>query len=332
MAEDPESSSFLARAYKIAKLIAVASASLAGLVISVVALDVTKGHWWVDIKLPLYGVVLSGLAFFVLCVFVVIALSVVLKDALGALSFFRNKAKNLEAVVSKLQDLAYNDPITGIPNSNQLKEEIEKPHPGGRCLILLDLQNFGEINKRYNHWVGDEYLRRFAEMVTSSGRRNEFVFKSRPLRTAEENPEKELGPRGLVKAFRKNSGGDEFFILLEGTNVDALGYLNRLWKRANEFEAMSYEIMHARHQFGFYAGVVAIAYQESFDSVSRRVSECLGLALEEDAPRRVYWVETETPARLSDFHRRTIEESKMLFAKISGAARKAEKDGETLKR
>jgi uncharacterized membrane protein len=130
MAEDPESSSFLGRAYKIAKLIAVATASLAGLIVSLVALDINKGHWWVDIKIPLFGVVLAGLAFFVLCVFVIIALTVVLRDALNALSVYRNESKNLRATVSKLRELAYNDPITGIPNSNQLKDEIEKPTSG----------------------------------------------------------------------------------------------------------------------------------------------------------------------------------------------------------
>lgn len=315
MAEDPESSSFLGRAYKIAKLLAAASASLAGLVVTVVALDITKGHWWVDITIPLYAVVMGALAFFVLCVFIIIALTVVLRDALNALSFFRNEAKSLKAVVSKLQDLAYNDPITGIPNSYQLKDEIDKPQPASRCLILLDLQDFGQINKRFNHWIGDEYLRRFAEMVSNSGRRNEFLFKSRPFKSPEEKEEKELSARSAVRAFRKNSGGDEFFILLEGTVVDALGYLNRLWKRADEFEAMSFEIMGARHRFGFYAGIVSVAYNESFESVSKRVSECLGLALEEDAPRRVYWVETEMPARLNDFHKRIVEETKKLFSK-----------------
>jgi GGDEF domain-containing protein len=315
MSEDPESSTFLGRAYRIAKLIAVATGSVAALIVSVVALDVSKGHWWVDIKVPLYAVVLAGAAFFVVCAFVIIALTVVLRDALNAVSVYRNESKNLRATVSKLQKLAYNDPITGIPNSNQLKDEIEKRPLPDRCLILLDLENFGQINKKYNHWVGDEYLRRFAEMVGSSGRRNEYLYKSRPLGTPEQNEEKQLSARQVARAFRKNSGGDEFFIVLEGTVVDALGYLIRLWKRAAEFEAMSFDVMNARHRFGFYAGIVPIALNESFDSVSKRVSECLGLALEDDGRQWVYWVETDIPKGLDSFQTKIVEEAKKVFAR-----------------
>lgn len=221
MAEDPESSSFLSRAYKTAKLVAVASASVAGLIVSLAALDITKGRWWVDNTVPLYGVTLIVVLVIILCTGVIIVLVAMTRNALSALSFYRNKAKNFEAVVSTLQDLAYNDSITGIPNSNKLKEDIDaKRNDRAQCLILLDLQDFGKINKKYNHWVGDEYLRKFAQMVTNSGRRNEFLFKSRPLRDSQEEYEGDVRAKDEVKAFRKNSGGDEFFILLEGTIID----------------------------------------------------------------------------------------------------------------
>jgi|RhiMethySRZTD1v2_1073278.scaffolds.fasta_scaffold00148_4 GGDEF domain-containing protein len=308
MKEDRESASFLSRAYQIAKLIAVTLASVVAFVISLIALDLSKGHWWVDIRLPLYGVTIIITAVVAVCAALCIWLALVVKDALDSRSFYRNESKSLRSMVSMLQDLAYNDSITGIPNSNKLREDMkvmtfDKP----RCLILLDLENFGVINKKYNHWVGDEYLRRFSQMVTDSGRRNEFLFKIRPLTDSRENPENE------VKAFRKNSGGDEFFMLLEGTVMDGLGYLNRLIKRGGEFERMAMEIMKERHRFGFCAGVVSIAVNESYESVSKRVSHCLGLALEEGSRRKVYWIESEMPKNLTPIQRKILEETEQLF-------------------
>jgi hypothetical protein len=314
MTEDSESSSFLSRTYKLAKLIAVGTASVVGFIISLIALDVSKGHWWVDVKFPLYGVVLIVTAVFVVCAGVSIWLVVVVRTALDSRSFYRNEAKSLKAKVSTLRDMAYTDSITGIPNSNKLKEDVEKLHDTGRCLVLLDLKNFGEINKKYNHWVGDEYLRRFSQMVTDSGRRNEFLFKSRPMKDLQKTPgEERIGDE--VKAFRKNSGGDEFFILLDGSIVDGLGYLNRLIKRAGAFEQMAFDIMGERRAFGFSAGVVSIAYGESFESVSKRVSECLGLALEKDSRRGVYWIKSELPTDLTAVQKKLLEETDLLFGK-----------------
>jgi uncharacterized membrane protein len=119
MTEDPESSSFLSRTYKLAKLIAVGTASIVGFIISLVALDVSKGHWWVDVKFPLYGVVLIVTAVFVVCAGVLIWLVVVVRTALDSRSFYRNEAKSLKAKVSTLRDMAYTDSSPGfrIPTS-----------------------------------------------------------------------------------------------------------------------------------------------------------------------------------------------------------------------
>ena len=315
MNEDADSSSYLSRAYKVAKIFAVSTASLVGVIISLVALDLSKGHWWVDIKFPLYGVVFLVVSIIAVCTFATIAFAFVVRDSLDALSFYRNKAKNLESVVSTLRDLAYTDPITGIANSNKLKEVIEcKTEDKARCLVMLDLKNFGEVNKKHNHAIGDEYLRRFAQLVTDSSRRNEYLFKSRPLKAADAQSRSELKPVDVVRTFRKNSGGDEFFVLLDGTVIDGLGYLNRLRKRASEFEQMAFDIMGERRLFAFYAGVVLVGYEESYESVCTRVSECLGLALEDDSKRDVYWVESELPESLSGFQRKIIEETEALFA------------------
>ena len=80
------------------------------------------------------------------------------------------------------------DPMTGLPWSDFLREwSIEQLASGREITILFfDLDNFGMFNKRYGHLVGDEVLRRVAQVMLT-----------------ETNPEMEVVCRW---------GGDEFAI------------------------------------------------------------------------------------------------------------------------
>jgi GGDEF domain-containing protein len=195
---------------------------------------------------------------------------------------------NLSKVIGQLESLAYYDPITGIPNSNYLKRVLSREAniTSARCLILLDLRNFGAINKTYNHWKGDAYLSRFGAMVDEAGRRNEYLMKRRPLL----DEGSATGPlqAETISAFRKNSGGDEFYILLNGTIIDGLGYLNRLRGRSEEFEEMARSVLGGDHAFDFQAGLISVAHNESFASATQRVMTVLGLAME-CPTSSVYW-------------------------------------------
>ncbi len=59
------------------------------------------------------------------------------------------------------------DPMTGLPWSDWLREwSIEQLSAGREITILFfDLDNFGMFNKRYGHLVGDEVLRRVAQVM-----------------------------------------------------------------------------------------------------------------------------------------------------------------------
>ena len=207
----------------------------------------------------------------------------------------REAMSNLTKVIGQLESLAYYDPITGIPNSNYLKRVLSQQSDvtSARCLILLDLRHFGEINKKYNHWKGDTYLSRFGAMVDEAGRRNEYLMKRRPLL----DEAGATGPRQAeaISAFRKNSGGDEFYILLVGSIVDGLGYLNRLRGRATEFELMARSVLGGDHAFDFQAGLISVAHNESFASATQRVMTVLGLAME-CPTSAVYWPAHELTA------------------------------------
>lgn len=59
------------------------------------------------------------------------------------------------------------DPMTGLPWSDHLREwSIERLAEGNEItVIFFDLDNFGVFNKRYGHLVGDEVLRRVAQLL-----------------------------------------------------------------------------------------------------------------------------------------------------------------------
>lgn len=59
------------------------------------------------------------------------------------------------------------DPMTGLPWSDFLREWSIEQLAAGReiTVIFFDLDNFGMFNKRYGHLVGDEVLRRVAQIM-----------------------------------------------------------------------------------------------------------------------------------------------------------------------
>jgi Diguanylate cyclase, GGDEF domain len=212
-----------------------------------------------------------------------------------SISYWYIKANNLAVAVSDLEHKAYHDEVTGLRNTRALARELSTGANYDRCLILLDLRNFGSINKNHDHWKGDAYLRNFASMILSDSRRNEYIYKERPI--ANEDSETPASASGsakeiateIVKAFRRNDGGDEFYILLRGTVIDGFGYLNRLFEGSNEFDDMAERVLGAPHRFGFRAGMIALGREELFAEAAPRVAKCLGKTMGDASPSIVDW-------------------------------------------
>lgn len=90
------------------------------------------------------------------------------------------RQKQLEA---QLIQLAERDPLTNLYNRRRFHEEIEriiadasrrKAHAG---LLAIDLDGFKPINDEYGHQAGDEVLKKLAEEVGATVRRNEIFFR-----------------------------------------------------------------------------------------------------------------------------------------------------------
>src|SRR5271157_4859578 len=142
MANNPDSTydstyDFLTRAYRTVKVIALTSMSFAGVMISLVALDVKISNQGWELKAPLYLLALIGIPLVLAYGLILLAMVILLQDNRRALSFYKSKSKHLEDSLTWLERIAYTDPITGIPNSRALEREIDsdKEERRARCLI-----------------------------------------------------------------------------------------------------------------------------------------------------------------------------------------------------
>ena len=106
--------------------------------------------------------------------------------ALGILMIFIN-------IQSKLINTDY---LTGLANRRQLdayisRKILETGRSGGFSLIMLDIDNFKQINDRWGHESGDLALEKAAEIIGKSIRQRDFISRY---------------------------AGDEFFIVLDTVN------------------------------------------------------------------------------------------------------------------
>jgi len=99
----------------------------------------------------------------------------------------------------KTHRLSVTDPLTGVANHRELLSrldaalEVAQHQQQPLSLLMVDIDNFKEINDSYGHPMGDEVLRSVATTLMQSSR-----------------------PGDLVARY----GGDEFVIVLGGTSAD----------------------------------------------------------------------------------------------------------------
>ncbi len=109
----------------------------------------------------------------------------------------------LEVTSRQLEKLSLEDTLTGIPNrrnfelyaSELLRSGMERGLPP--CVALIDVDSFKQINDNYSHQVGDEVLKRIAQIMKSHVREEDMaarlagdefviVFKNAELRIAQQ--------------------------------------------------------------------------------------------------------------------------------------------------
>ncbi|WP_448583710.1 GGDEF domain-containing protein [Thermocrinis sp.] len=110
-----------------------------------------------------------------------------------------NLLSELEAKNKQLQELAYYDPLTGIPNrrfffdhANLIFEEAKR-YGKKLSLLIMDIDHFKKINDTYGHDAGDMVLKTFADVLKSVARHSDICARM---------------------------GGEEFAVLLPNTGLD----------------------------------------------------------------------------------------------------------------
>ncbi len=113
----------------------------------------------------------------------------------------RHLNRELEASQARLRHLVDVDPLTGLSNRRALRPFLESARTTGAAIIVLDVDDFKQVNDCLGHIVGDECLMRVAEAMRSCFRAEDGLFRW---------------------------GGDEFLLVCPGLD------LNTAWARTAE--------------------------------------------------------------------------------------------------
>ena len=146
---------------------------------------------------------------------------------------------------SQLHRLAVRDHLTGLGNRALLEEVLEHLHikqqrqkNGSHSVMLLDLDGFKDVNDEHGHQQGDDILRVFAELLRTTVRDSDQVFRF---------------------------GGDEFVIVMEDTNLyQAQDVYNRIRTAVDSCDTLS------RYGLSTSAGTAQL---ECFNTVEQSLDE-----------------------------------------------------------
>ncbi len=93
------------------------------------------------------------------------------------------RSKQLEAKAEEYYELSVVDPLTGLYNrrfaESRIREECSRAERGGTSLtaVMLDLDEFKEINDRYGHTAGDLALKEFARKLKACSRGSDVAVR-----------------------------------------------------------------------------------------------------------------------------------------------------------
>jgi diguanylate cyclase (GGDEF)-like protein len=118
----------------------------------------------------------------------------------------------LNAVERASRHDASTDPLTLLPNRRRFTRRLERMlaereagNPAGLAVVMLDLDNFGDVNSVYGHQIGDALLCEIGDALRAVVREGDLIARV---------------------------GGDEFAAILNGVGADAAQSLSERFVRA----------------------------------------------------------------------------------------------------
>jgi diguanylate cyclase (GGDEF)-like protein len=163
--------------------------SLVNALAGAILISAGLGYWKARSEAPTLIPILTGLYVAVALSFLICAVVILIESPLYRVRTPNNWAENLNALaaiiglagigavslalnharlVQSLTVASRTDPLTGLYNRRALFElHGTALLPVGTAVAAFDLDHFKSINDRYGHAVGDEVLRRFAQLLLS---------------------------------------------------------------------------------------------------------------------------------------------------------------------
>ncbi|ANU24774.1 diguanylate cyclase [Planococcus donghaensis] len=92
-----------------------------------------------------------------------------------------NKNQQLEKVIQKMEELAYYDVLSGLPNRRLFLEKLEdsirdaKQHSEKVAVVFIDLDRFKNVNDSFGHEFGDLLLQGFSEKIKENLRSDDVI-------------------------------------------------------------------------------------------------------------------------------------------------------------
>lgn len=150
---------------------------------------------------------------------------------------------------NKLEELASKDPLTLLYNRRAFNPLVDKEisrskrHQHKVTLIMLDIDNFKNINDLFGHTAGDNVLRRFAEELSNTVRKENIICRW---------------------------GGEEFVILIPETTSDVV--FNHIDHIRDNISKMDFSPV---SRVTFSAGIATMLDDESFSEWLQRADDAL---------------------------------------------------------
>ena len=155
-----------------------------------------------------------------------------------------NLISSIKLNYHNLYDVAYSDPLSGIPNRFSCDTIIEKYHdkmlPEDIGCVMIDLSNLPEVNSLYNHTVGNKLLKDFSSILSTAA---------------------------VSLCFVGRNGGNKFLAIFENCTADKIQtFLDRIEDRVAQHnqapEAISME---------YHTGV-ALNTEEHLEQITRLIA------------------------------------------------------------
>jgi diguanylate cyclase (GGDEF)-like protein len=85
-----------------------------------------------------------------------------------------DKDREIQLLISRIEDLSRNDPFTGVLTQRGLSEvlvsELQRAHRIGHpiCYVTFDIDDFKAVNENHGYPIGDAVLKKFADTAAKS--------------------------------------------------------------------------------------------------------------------------------------------------------------------